>query len=111
MTAPDSSEHLPNHACYGRKIHDGYMRRGRKKKSTQLFVSCRQGQEQGKETEWGVKEEGTTEQKKGENFWCVELYLLKSAKLGLKPMMCLSFKVTRTVYAICYCCQISRMTL
>ena len=45
MTAPDSLEHLPNHACYGRKIHEGYMR-----KNTRLFVLIRQGREQGKTT-------------------------------------------------------------
>ena len=38
MTVPDSLEHLPNHACYGRKIHEGYMRR-----NTRLFVLIRQG--------------------------------------------------------------------
>lgn len=43
MTALDSLEHLPNHACYGRKIHEGYMR-----KNTWLFVLIRQGQELGK---------------------------------------------------------------
>lgn len=26
MTALDRLEHLPNHACYGRKIQEGYMR-------------------------------------------------------------------------------------
>lgn len=27
MTALDSFEHLPNHACYERKIHEGYWRK------------------------------------------------------------------------------------
>lgn len=45
MTAPGSLKHLPNHACYGRKIHEGYMR-----KNTWLFVLIRQGDEQGEKT-------------------------------------------------------------
>lgn len=106
MTAPDSLEHLPNHACYGRKIHDGYMRRGkkRKKKEKHSVICLPQTGTRAGEGNWVGSEErreDSVRTEKRENFWCVELYLLKRAKLGLKPMMCLSFKVTHTVYAIC----------
>lgn len=89
MTAPDSSEHLPNHACYGRKIHDGYIVGGEHSVICLLQTGTKAG-----EGNWvGVEErrEYSFRIEKKENFWCVKLYLLKSAKLGLKPMMCLSF--------------------
>lgn len=44
MTALDSLEHLPNHACYGKKIHEGYMR-----KKTWLFVLMKAGAGAGSE--------------------------------------------------------------
>lgn len=79
MTAPDSSEHLPNHACYGRKIHDGYMRREKKKKKHSVICLPQTGTRAG-EGNWVGSEERREDSvrigKKKENFWCVELYLL-----------------------------------